>query len=339
MTYEEILADLESLKGTPVDLQAQLQGNPNEVNPVARGGADVAWGNVPGLEQFYSYDIPTNQSNFNLAAALPEIQRLGYQVMQAEDPGAETMASWVAGPDGKPIAQSAHLTGTNEDNFKLAALAAMGITGANVLGAGLGATGAAQAGGAAAPTGMTAEQAAMLAANSPVGNAGGLAAWEAAQAGSAAAGAAGAAGSAGGLMNAAAPAAAGGLLSGIDPTLLQLGGAALGAASSQDQEQTTTTKNEPWGPAQDWIKSNIAAGQALQQKYTDQPFSPGQQTAYGNLYGLLNSYNTEMLPGLLGNANAMSQGYDRYAPKETRSKPKFGAVGSTWAPGLLKFGG
>ena len=137
----------------------------------------------------------------------------------------------------------------------------------------------------------------------------------------------------------AAGAGAGGLLSGIDPTLLQLGGAALGAASSQDQEQTTTTKNEPWGPAQDWIKSNIASGQALQQKYTDQPFSPGQQTAYGNLYGLLNSYNTEMLPGLLGNANAMSQGYDRYAPKETRSKPKFGAVGSTWAPGLLKFGG
>ena len=81
------------------------------------------------------------------------------------------------------------------------------------------------------------------------------------------------------------------------------------------------------------------AGQALQQKYTDQPFSPGQQTAYGNLYGLLNSYNTEMLPGLLSNANAMSQGYDRYAPKETRAKPKFGAVGSTWAPGLLKFGG
>ena len=339
MTYEEILAYLESLKGTPVDLQAQMQGNPNEVNPVARGGSNVAWGNVPGLEQFYSYDQANNQENFNLSAALPEIQRLGYQVMQAEDPGAETMASWVAGPDGKPIAQSAYLTGTNDDNFKLAALAAMGITGANIMGAGMGAGGAAQVGATGAGGGMTAEQAAMLAANSPVGNAGGLAAWEAAQAGGAAAGAAGAAGGAGGLINAAAPAAAGGLLSGISPTLLQLGGAALGAASSQDQEQTTTTKNEPWGPAQDWIKSNIAAGQALQQKYTDQPFSPGQQTAYGNLYGLLNSYNTEMLPGLLGNANAMSQGYDRYAPKETRSKPKFGAVGSTWAPGLLKFGG
>ena len=339
MTYEEILAYLESLKGTPVDLQAAMQGNPNEVNPVARGGTDVAWGNVPGLEQFYSYDQANNQGNFNLSAALPEIQRLGYQVMQAEDPGAETMASWVAGPDGKPIAQSAYLTGTNDDNFKLAALAAMGITGANIMGAGMGAGGAAQVGATGAGGGMTAEQAAMLAANSPVGNAGGLAAWEAAQAGGAAAGAAGAAGGAGGLINAAAPAAAGGLLSGISPTLLQLGGAALGAASSQDQEQTTTTKNEPWSAAQPWIKDNIAAGQALQKRYTDQPFSPGQTTAYQNLYGLLNSYNTEMLPGLLGNANAMSQGYDRYAPKETRSKPKFGAVGSTWAPGLLKFGG
>ena len=145
------------------------------------------------------------------------------------------------------------------------------------------------------------------------------------------------------LLSTAAPAAAAaaskGLLSGIDPTLLQLGGAALGAASSQDQDQTTTQTNEPWAPAQPWIKDNIAAGQALQKKYTEQPFSPGQQTAYGNLYGLLNSFNTEMLPGLLSNANAMSQGYDRYAPKETRSRPTFGAVGSTWAPGLLKFGG
>ena len=133
--------------------------------------------------------------------------------------------------------------------------------------------------------------------------------------------------------------AAKGLLSGIDPTLLQLIGAGVGAATTTDEEQITTQKNEPWAPAQQWIKDNIASGQALQKQYAEQPFSPGQQTAYGNLYGLLNSFNTEMLPGLLGNANAMSQGYDRYAPKETRSKPKFGAVGSTWAPGLLKFGG
>ncbi|MBK7459843.1 MAG: hypothetical protein IPJ42_15970 [Betaproteobacteria bacterium] len=331
MTYEEILAYLESLKGTPVDLQAQMQGNPNEVNPVARGGTDVAWGNVPGLEQFYNYDIPSNQSTFNLSAALPEIQRLGYQVMQAEDPGAETMASWVAGPDGKPIAQSAHLTGTNDERFKLAALAAMGITGANGMARWRCAGGwAARLAAAAWRAGRRRGSLRTLPALSePVG-------WRRWRAGAARRRRLGpAAGCCRRLLRR----RAGGLLSGIDPTLLQLGGAALGAASSQDQEQTTTTKNEPWGPAQDWIKSNIAAGQALQQKYTDQPFSPGQQTAYGNLYGLLNSYNTEMLPGLLGNANAMSQGYDRYAPKETRSKPNFGAVGSTWAPGLLKFGG
>lgn len=339
-TYEDILAYINSLQGTPMDLRALLQGNPNETTPTPFSNTMVAWGNVPGMEPYYSYNQQDNQENFNLREALPEIERLGYQVMQARDPGAETMASWVAGPDGKPIAESAYLTGTNDDNFKLAALAAMGVTGANVLGAGFGVGGAAQAGGAAAPGAMTAEQAAMLAANSPVGNPGGLAAWEAAQAGAGAAGAAGGAaagGAGGGLVNAGA--AAGGLLSGIPSSLIQLGGAALGAASSQDQEQTTTQKNEPWAPAQPWIKDNIAAGQALQKQYTDQPFSPGQQTAYGNLYGLLNSFNTEMLPGLLGNANAMSQGYDRYAPKETRAKPKFGAVGATWAPGLLMFGG
>ena len=350
MTYEEILAYLESLKGTPVDLPAAMQGNPNEVNPVARGGTDVAWGNVPGLEQFYNYDIPSNQSNFNLSAALPEIQRLGYQVMQAEDPGAETMASWVAGPDGKPIAQSAHLTGTNEDNFKLAALAAMGITGANIIGAGMGVGGAANVGATGAGGASAAEGAgaagiktlgtlpALSPPLAPLGATGGLMSTAAPFLEAMPALGATAAGNLLPALGAAAP-AANGLLSGIDPTLLQLGGAALGAASSQDQEQTTTQKNEPWGPAQDWIKSNIASGQALQKRYTDQPFSPGQTTAYQNLYGLLNSYNTEMLPGLLGNANAMSQGYDRYAPKETRAKPTFGAVGSTWAPGLLKFGG
>lgn len=64
----------------------------------------------------------------------------------------------------------------------LGAGAALGAAG---YGAGLGGvTGGAAAPGAASGA-MTAEQAAMLAANAPVGNAGGLAAWEAAQAGAA----------------------------------------------------------------------------------------------------------------------------------------------------------
>lgn len=148
MTYEEILEYINSLSGAPINLREAMQSNPNEVTPTVKGtGGNIQWGNVPGLEQFYSYDMGNNQSNFNLNEALPEIERLGYQVMRADDPGRETIAEWVVGPDGKPIAQSAALTGTNDDNFKLAALAAMGITGANVLGAGFGATGAAEAGG------------------------------------------------------------------------------------------------------------------------------------------------------------------------------------------------
>ncbi|MBK8108733.1 MAG: hypothetical protein IPK42_25115 [Betaproteobacteria bacterium] len=209
---------------------------------------------------------------------------------------------------------------------------------ATVLTAGYGAEALAGMGpggaGAAGTGGATAADFGMIPTAGGGATYGGVGAAEAAGA-AAAAGGAGPAAAAGG----AGPAAAKGLLSGIDPTLLQLIGAGVGAATTTDEEQTTTTKNEPWAPAQPWIKDNIAAGQALQKRYTDQPFSPGQTTAYQNLYGLLNSYNTEMLPGLLSNANAMSQGYDRYAPKETRSRPTFGAVGSTWAPGLLKFGG
>lgn len=149
MTYEEILQYISGMNASPVDLSTALQSNPNAVNGDSGPGGfgqNIAWGNVPGLERFYSYDGPNNQENFNLREALPVMQQMGYQVMQGFDPGAETSASWVAGPDGRPIAQSARLTGMNDDKFKLAALAAMGITGANVLGAGFGAGGAAGGG-------------------------------------------------------------------------------------------------------------------------------------------------------------------------------------------------
>ncbi|MBK8108670.1 MAG: hypothetical protein IPK42_24800 [Betaproteobacteria bacterium] len=50
MTYEEILAYLESLKGTPVDLEAQMHGHPrNEVNSgraaarMSRGATCWGW--------------------------------------------------------------------------------------------------------------------------------------------------------------------------------------------------------------------------------------------------------------------------------------------------------
>lgn len=128
--WAEILAQISQMKASPVDLRASMQSNPNDPNPGSgSGGTNLAWGNVPGLEQFYSYDAQNNQENFNLAAALPEIERLGYQVMQGFNPAGEASGTWVVGPDGKPIAQSAYLTGTNDDNFKIASQLASALVG------------------------------------------------------------------------------------------------------------------------------------------------------------------------------------------------------------------
>jgi len=128
--WAQILAQISQMKASPVDLRASLQSNPNDPNPgPGSGGTNLAWGNVPGLEQFYSYDAQNNQENFNLAAALPEIERLGYTVMQGFNPAGEASGTWVVGPDGQPIAQSAYLTGTNDDNFRIASQLASALVG------------------------------------------------------------------------------------------------------------------------------------------------------------------------------------------------------------------
>jgi hypothetical protein len=286
--------------------------------------------------------------------ATPDFASLsGYQV-GAGDYGGGNRRTDLVGPDGQ-VTDGAYFYDEpalfqGQDLLKAAALVGGGALGMNALFGGLGAAGSgigtmgtiAPGAGQVAPLGLMGqatmpvipEVASLMGAGGGIGTLGTIAAGSGPVAPLSTLGTAAATQlpDVAGLVGA----GAAGLLS---PTLAQLGGAALGALSSQDQEQTKTQVNEPWKPAQDWIKSNIAAGQGLQKQYTEQPFSPGQQTAYGNLYGLLNSYNKEVLPGLLSNANAMSQGYDRYAPKETRAKPSFGQIGSTWNPGLLKFGG
>lgn len=96
-------------------------------------------------------------------------------------------------------------------------------------------------------------------------------------------------------------AGAGGTLAGAK-TLAQLAGSAIGAASSKDQ--TATAQREPWGPAQDWIKSNIKDGQALQDYYKKNHFNDTQKGAMGQMLGLINN-GTAMLPGLLDSLNGM----------------------------------
>lgn len=131
---------------------------------------------------------------------------------------------------------------------------------------------------------------------------------------------------------------AGGLLSGFGNLPFgKIAGAALGALSSKDQQQTTTQTREPWGPAQDFIKQQIAQGQKLAGQYQQQPFSPQQQTAYNNYGGLLNSINSGA-QGLLAGHQANASGANNY----DRSDPRKKLIGSnfdlsTFVPGLLNF--
>ena len=156
-------------------------------------------------------------------------------------------------------------------------------------------------------------------------------------------GAAGAAGAAG----ASAPGASSWLakaLSGAG-SLGNVIGAALGAASARDQEQsanqtsTSKTSKDPYAPAKPFIDQMIGQGQQLAAQYQQQPFSQAQQTAYNNLGGLLNAINGGV-GGLMQGMGAASSGannFDRANPRKALQGGGFDLSG--WAPGLLQFFG
>lgn len=92
-----------------------------------------------------------------------------------------------------------------------------------------------------------------------------------------------------------------------DPSnLLKLGGAALGALSAKDSTQSSSQSRDPWGPAQAYLKDNLATNAAAQEYYRQNPFTNEQKTAY---QGLLNTNANNQLAGngLLANANNFMQ--------------------------------
>lgn len=119
-----------------------------------------------------------------------------------------------------------------------------------------------------------------------------------------------------------------------NPGLVKLAGSALGAASSGDQNQSTTTNREPWGPAQPFLRGLLDQASTLSQQYQQNPFSPTQKQAYNNSFGLLNAAN-QMAPGLMSAMQANASGANAYS----RANPTRPLTGSTaqfnFAPGLL----
>jgi hypothetical protein len=73
------------------------------------------------------------------------------------------------------------------------------------------------------------------------------------------------------------------------PGWAMLAGALMGASNSRNG--STTQTRDPWGPAQPFLLNQLQRGADLQRQYAAQPFSPAQQTAYGNVGGLLDFIN------------------------------------------------
>ena len=103
-----------------------------------------------------------------------------------------------------------------------------------------------------------------------------------------------------------------------------LAGAAAGALSSKDQQQTTS--RDPWAPAQPMLKGLIDQLPALQQQYAQQPFNDAQKAGYNNMAGLLDLVNKNA-GGLLSGFQANASGANQFQ----RGNPR-GLIGSSFNP-------
>ncbi len=89
--------------------------------------------------------------------------------------------------------------------------------------------------------------------------------------------------------------------------------AAIGAlAGSGKDEQTTTAKSDPWGPAQPYMLRNLQDTEKLGNYYKQNPFNPQQIEGYSNLFGDNQNFRQNIAPGLMNFANrGMGSNYQR----------------------------
>ena len=88
-----------------------------------------------------------------------------------------------------------------------------------------------------------------------------------------------------------------------------------GLLGGKNKGSTTTAKQEPWGPAQQYLIDNLATNKQLQDWYQQNPFNPQQKQAYQNLYADQDNFRGNVAPGLMQFANnMMGSQYRRQAP-------------------------
>ena len=113
-------------------------------------------------------------------------------------------------------------------------------------------------------------------------------------------------------------------------SFLGIGAAILGGLlGRKNKGSTTTAKQEPWGPAQQYLIDNLATNKQLQDWYQQNPFNPQQKQAYQNLYADQDNFRGNVAPGLMQFANnMMGSQYRRQAP----ARP---GAGAGYTGGLL----
>jgi hypothetical protein len=102
------------------------------------------------------------------------------------------------------------------------------------------------------------------------------------------------------------------------------------------EESWNVQSGDPWAPAQDCLKRQIGTGSQLAQQFQARPFSQAQQTAYGNVGGLLDLLNTNaggLLSGPQANASGANQ-FVRGQPTRLQGST-FAPTAAQWTPGLL----
>lgn len=112
-----------------------------------------------------------------------------------------------------------------------------------------------------------------------------------------------------------------GLLSGLGTagTVMAAGGL-LGALAGKDTQTTASSSKDPWGPAQPYLIDNLKRNAAMQDYYTQNPFSQEQKTAY---QGLLNSVangqaNAPVMSGIANNFMGSNRGRMAQMPQFTQ---------------------
>lgn len=113
-----------------------------------------------------------------------------------------------------------------------------------------------------------------------------------------------------------------------------------GLLGSKNKGETKTESNEPWAPAQPYLKRSLEDSGILRDYYQQNPFNQQQKTGYQNRLNGVDHFANNVAPGLLNFANNMTTGSYQMPQRERPGMGRYGSTqpADTTAGGLLSTG-